>query len=126
VPDMQLPIRYALGVASRTDSRERGLTLADYASLTFEKPDVEKFPCLTLAYKALDEGGTTACAINAANEVAVAAFLDGKIKFLDIYNVITSTLEATDFIKQPTYEDLVAINSVARAKASEKIESTLK
>ncbi|MDE6461028.1 MAG: 1-deoxy-D-xylulose-5-phosphate reductoisomerase [Paramuribaculum sp.] len=123
VPDMHLPIRYALGDARRTDSPERRLTLSDYASLTFEKPDVEKFPCLNLAYRALDEGGTTPCIINAANEIAVAAFLEGRIKFLDIYKVIETTLERTEKIKHPSYEDLVATNAIARTRANEIINS---
>lgn len=121
VPDMHLPIRYALGDATRTDSPERRLTLSDYATLTFEKPDVEKFPCLSLAYRALDEGGTTPCTINAANEIAVAAFLAGKIKFLDIYRIITSTLDSVDFINHPTCDDLVQMNTLARAIATELI-----
>lgn len=123
VPDMHLPIRYALGDARRMESPERRLTLSDYASLTFEKPDVEKFPCLNLAYRALDEGGTTPCVINAANEVAVAAFLEGRIKFLDIYKVIESTLERTESIKHPSYDDLVQTNTIARTRANEIINS---
>lgn len=123
VPDMHLPIRYALGDATRIDSPERRLSISDYANLTFEKPDVERFPCLGLAYRALDEGGTTACTINAANEVAVAAFLAGRLKFLDIYRIITNTLESTEFIQHPTYADLVEVNTQARAKALETIKT---
>lgn len=123
VPDMHLPIRYALGDARRMESPERRLTLSDYASLTFEKPDVEKFPCLNLAYRALDEGGTTPCIINAANEIAVAAFLEGRIKFLDIYKVIESTLARTELTKHPSYDDLVQTNTIARTRANEIINS---
>ncbi|MDE6264091.1 MAG: 1-deoxy-D-xylulose-5-phosphate reductoisomerase [Paramuribaculum sp.] len=123
VPDMHLPIRYALGDATRIDSPERRLSISDYATLTFEKPDVERFPCLSLAYRALDEGGTTACTINAANEVAVAAFLAGRIKFLDIYRIITNTLDSTEFIQHPTYADLVEVNTQARARAMETIKT---
>ena len=125
VPDMHLPIRYALGDGRRLDAPERRLTIADYANLTFEKPDTGRFPCLTLAYRALDEGGTTACTINAANEVAVAAFLKGQIRFLDIYRVIESTLQSTGFIASPAYEDYVAVNSQARAKAQEIIKKII-
>ena len=123
VPDMHLPIRYALGDARRMESPERRLTLSDYASLTFEKPDIEKFPCLNLAYQALDEGGTTPCVINAANEIAVAAFLEGRIKFLDIYKVIESTLARTESTKHPSYDDLVQTNTIARTRANEIINS---
>lgn len=107
IPDMRLPIRYALGDASRLPSSERPLSLTDYASLTFEKPDSEKFPCLTLAPYALSHGGNTACIINAANEVAVRAFLDGRISFTDIYRSITDALESIDFISGPSLEDYV-------------------
>ena len=108
IPDMRLPIRYALGDASRLPSSERPLSLADYSTLTFEKPDAEKFPCLTLAPYALSRGGNTACIINAANEVAVRAFLDGRISFPAIYSCITQALEAIDFIAYPSLDDYVA------------------
>lgn len=121
LPDMHLPIRYALGDATRIDAPERRLNVADYASLTFEKPDTERFPCLNLAYRALSEGGTTACTINAANEVAVARFLAGDIRFLDIYRIIEATLASTSFTANPTYDDYVAVNAEARAKAAEAI-----
>lgn len=122
LPDMHLPIRYALGDGMRIDAPERRLTIADYSSLTFEKPDTGRFPCLGLAYRALDEGGTTACTVNAANEIAVAAFLRGEISFLDIYRVIESTLGTTGFIAKPGYEDYVAVNTEARSKAQETIK----
>lgn len=108
IPDMRLPIRYALGDASRLPSSERPLSLADYASLTFEKPDADKFPCLTLAPYALKRGGNAACIINAANEVAVRAFLDGRISFPAIYTCITEALEAIPFIGNPSLDDYVA------------------
>ncbi len=123
LPDMHLPIRYALGDATRLATRDRAMTLADYASLTFERPDTSRFPCLTLAYRALAEGGTTACTINAANEVAVAAFLKGAIGFLDIYRIITETLEKIHHIATPCYADYVNTNSEARAYAAELVKS---
>lgn len=123
LPDMHLPIRYALGDASRMDAPERRLTLADYSTLTFEKPDNLRFPCLDLAYLALNQGGTAACTINAANEVAVAAFLDGRISFLDIYPIICRTLETTDFVTHPGYEDYVAVNAQARQRAAETVRT---
>lgn len=108
IPDMHLPIRYALGDATRLPSAERPLSLSDYATLTFERPDEEKFPCLTLAHLALSRGGNSACVINAANEVAVAAFLQGKISFPAIYETIMRALDAIEFIAEPELEDFVA------------------
>lgn len=121
VPDMHLPIAFALGEHHRLDGIERKLRLEDYSTLTFERPDTAKFPCLEFARICLSRGGTAACAVNAANEIAVAAFLQGKIRFTDIYKTITNTLESTTFIAVPEYGDYVAVNSEARAKASEYI-----
>lgn len=126
LPDMHLPIRYALGDATRLASTERPMLLTDYAHLTFERPDTKRFPCLTLAYTALERGGTTACVINAANEIAVDAFLHERIRFLDIYDVITTTLEKEPFTASPTHDDYVAANSSARARAAEIIKKISK
>ncbi len=114
VPDMKLPIAYALGESSRLPGAERPLSIVDYATLTFEKPDETRFPCLTLAREALNRGGNTACVINAANEIAVAAFLHDKIGFTDIYRIIERTLSSVPFIASPDYDDYVASNSEAR------------
>lgn len=119
IPDMRLPIRYALGDATRLPSSERPLSLTDYAQLTFEKPDPEKFPCLTLAPYALKRGGNAACIINAANEVAVRAFLDEKISFPEIYGTITRTLDAIPFIQSPTLDDYVETHRAAITFAEE-------
>ena len=108
IPDMHLPIRYALGDASRLVSAEPPLSLTDYASLTFERPDSEKFPCLTLAPYAMSRGGNAACIINAANEVAVAAFLRDAISFHGIYDMITDALAHISYISTPSLEDYVA------------------
>ena len=121
IPDMHLPIRYALGDASRLVSAERPLSLTDYSTLTFEKPDPEKFPCLTLANRALSEGGNTACVINAANEVAVNAFLKGKISFPAIFDTITEALVNIPFVSSPTLDDYVASHHATIAWAKDKI-----
>lgn len=121
VPDMRLPIAYALGQNTRLEGVSKPLALSDYASLTFEKPDVERFPCLSLAHLALEKRGNAACVINAANEVAVAAFLQNRIIFSDIYRIIMSTLDRVDFILNPTYDDYVATNAKARAVAAEAV-----
>lgn len=107
IPDMHLPIRYALGDATRLPSAERPLSLTDYSTLTFEQPDPVRFPCLTLAHRALADGGNTACIINAANEVAVAAFLEGRITFPGIYDTITDALAHIPFVASPTLDDYV-------------------
>lgn len=108
IPDMHLPIRYALGDATRLPRNERGMSLTDYAQLTFEKPDPVKFPCLSLAPLALERGGNAACIINAANEVAVASFLHGEVSFPGIYDTITDALDHIPFIATPTLDDYVA------------------
>lgn len=122
LPDMHLPIRYALGDATRLVTTAPALTLADYATLTFEKPDTEKFPCLNLAYEALKTKGNTACIINAANEIAVAAFLKQQISFLDIYKIIEKSIANIPFIKSPTFEDYVNTNTETRAYAESIIK----
>lgn len=118
VPDMKLPIAYALGEANRLKGAERQLKIEDFASLTFERPDTERFPCLTLAGVALSKGGNAPCIINAANEIAVAAFLAGQIGFYDIYRIICRTLDAIPFLTNPSYDDFVTTNNEARVFAS--------
>ena len=123
LPDMHLPIAYALGESTRLAGAEKHLSLSDYATLTFEKPDTERFPCLSLAQYCLSRGGTAACTVNAANEIAVAAFLAGRIHFGDIYNVIADTLAAMTFVSTPSYDDYVAVNKEARARATALINA---
>lgn len=118
VPDMHLPIAYALGEGTRLPLPGR-LTVAQYAGMTFEMPDTERFPCLTFAHRALTEGGNLACIINAANEVAVAAFLRGKLRFKAIYDTIEQTIGRVAFNPTPGYADLVATNAEARSIATE-------
>lgn len=121
LPDMHLPIRYALGLPGRLATNERRMTIADYANLTFEKPDFEKFPLLGTAYEAARRGGNVPCVMNAANEVAVAAFLDDKIGFNDIYKTIDKTMAWAPYIGSPTYDDYVATNTEARQYAEKLI-----
>lgn len=122
-PDMRLPIAYALGEATRDDYALPPLTLDKMRELTFMEPDPEKFPCLGFAYTALERGGNVACVINAANEVAVAALLAGRIRYVDIYDVIAETLERSSFIASPGYDDYVATNIAARATAESIIKN---
>lgn len=122
LPDMHLPIRYALGDATRLETNEPSLTLADYSNLTFEAPDVNRFPGINLSYYALEKGGNSACIINAANEIAVAAFLREQIRFLDIYNIILQSLEKMPFIASPSYDDYVNTNSATRQYAESLVK----
>ena len=122
IPDMHLPIRYALGDATRLKTNERGLQLSDYANLTFETPDAVRFPGINLSYLALEKGGNSACVINAANEIAVAAFLRDQIAFLDIYKIILQSLEKMPFIASPSYEDYVNTNSATRQYAESLVK----
>lgn len=125
VPDMKLPIAYALGEATRVGEVSDFCDLIATGSLTFERPDAERFPCLTLARKALDEGGNTACIINAANEIAVAAFLRGDIRHGQIYTTIMDTIGREPFVAQPTLDDLIQTNADARRRAEDIIKATL-
>lgn len=123
VPDMRLPIKFALTRCRRLpveDAREY-LTLERMANLTFEEPDTTKFPCLLLAYTASERGGNTACIINAANEIAVAEFLKGRLKFTRIPEIIERTLDKVAFIEKPGLEQYITTNCEARRVASEII-----
>ncbi len=123
VPDMRLPIAYALGESVRYEGVSDFCDLLEVGTLTFEQPDEERFPCFGLAKYCLNRGGNTACVVNAANEIAVAAFLNGRITFNDIYTIITSAIERVDFIANPDYNDFVQTNAIARRVASEIVES---
>ena len=124
IPDMHLPISYALGLADRIPTGERPLTIADYGRLTFEEPDVEKFPCLTLAPFCLRRGGTTACIVNAANEVVNLAFRQGRVRFTDIYPLIMQTVDRVALIESPSLEDYVESNAEARRVAASLIPNS--
>ncbi len=123
LPDMHLPISYALGLEKRMPTGEPAMTLADYAMLMFEAPDTGKFPCLTLAGYSLERGGNTACVVNAANEIANEAFRRGRIRFTDIYPVIMDTVDRVAFVAEPTLSDYVESNDEARRVALSIITS---
>lgn len=113
VPDMRLPIRYALGYPERLPSRRQELSVTQYSTLTFSSPDYEKFPLLGFAFKAIDKGGNAPCALNAANEVAVAAFLKGELPFVGMPVLIAEAVDKTPFVTEPTYSDIIATHSEA-------------
>lgn len=117
IPDMKLPIAYAFSYPERLKSRSPRLDFHRYPSLTFEDPDPERFRNLAFAFEAVRQGGNMPCILNAANEVAVAAFLQEKVGFLRMSDVIERTLARTPFIVTPTYEDYVATDAEARAIA---------
>jgi 1-deoxy-D-xylulose-5-phosphate reductoisomerase len=119
LPDMKLPIQYAMGYPNRLPSDFPRFNFLNYPSLTFEQPDKETFHCLQLAYDALHKGGNAACIMNAANEIAVAKFLKDEIRFLDIAEIVGSTMEKVPHISQPTLEDYIASDTEARRIANE-------
>ena len=120
-PDMREPIQYAIGYPERLPLDNRRLDFAELASLTFSAPDEERFPALVLARETLVRGGNMACIMNAANEEAVAAFLDGMISFYGITDVVAECMAGVDFVERPTLDDIYETNDVARRKAREII-----
>lgn len=122
LPDMRLPIRYALNYPERLPSACRKMSVADYANLTFEVPDREKFPLLDMAFDAIHRGGNVPCALNAANEIAVAAFLADRIGFMQMPEVVAEAVARNRFIASPTYDDYVATNAEIRKIAEELIK----
>ena len=119
IPDMKLPIAYAFSFPKRMKSMAPRLDFHHYATLTFEDPDMERFRNLAFAFEAARQGGNMPCILNAANEVVVAAFLQDKIGFLQMSDVIERTLRRASFIAKPSYEDYVATDTEARAIAAE-------
>ena len=116
-PDMRTPIAYCLGLPERIDSGVGELDFGALSALTFQKPDFDRFPCLKLAYQAMNAGGSAPCVLNAANEVAVAAFLDKRIKFTDIAKVVAHCL-AQDFSDgRHDIEGLLAQDAQTRRQA---------
>ncbi len=118
LPDMKLPIQFALTFPARFKTDFPRFNFMDYPQLTFEKPDRTVFKNLDLAYRAMEMGGTAACALNAANEIAVEAFLNDQIGFLDIANINEATMMNVPVIQKPVYEDFVKSDAEARAFAT--------
>ena len=118
VPDMHLPIQYAFTYPNRIFSNFERLDFNKFANLTFEKPDTCKFRHLALAYEAIEKGGNMPCILNAANEIAVAAFLKDKIGFLAMSDVIEKTMEQVSFIASPNLDDYMQTDAEARKVAS--------
>lgn len=119
LPDMKLPIQYAMAYPQRIASSFPRFNFMDYPELTFEKADKKTFKNLALSYQALELGGTAACALNAANEITNAAFLQDKIKFLEIADINEKVMQQAYFVKNPSLEDYVNCNDEARRIATE-------
>lgn len=122
-PDMRLPIQYALSFPERLASDFPRVDWTQMTQLTFEQPDLQRFPNLQLAYEAMRRAGTVPCVLNAANEVVNLAFRQNKCGFLQMSEIIAETMDKTSFIPSPTYEDYVAIDKEARIKAQELLEN---
>ena len=122
LPDMRLTIQYALNYPERTTNSFERYIFNPIDTLTFEKPDTEKFPCLQIAYDALKQGGNHACIINAANEIAVSAFLKERIGFMQISEIITETLSRVIKISNPSLNDYIYSDQEARLTAEQIIE----
>jgi len=118
-PDMREPIQYALSFPERLALDNKKLDFAELGSLTFEKPDMDKFPCLALAFEAIGRGGNIPCAMNAANEAAVAAFLQDRIRFYDIPDIISSCMAGVEFVGAPGIDELISMNDEVYRKAAE-------
>ena len=117
LPDMHLPISYALSYPDRLPGAEKPMCLADYATLTFEHPDMQKFPLLAFAFEAMKAGGVMPCALNAANERAVAAFLAGRIRFTDMPLIARHVMDNTPAVTMPGLRDFVEANTDAVERA---------
>lgn len=121
LPDMKLPIQYALAYPHRIDADFPRFNFMDYPSLTFEKPDVETFRNLQLAFNAMEKGGNMACILNAANEIAVDAFLKDKIGFLQMSDLIENCMQKITYIANPNYQDYVNTDEETRIFALGKL-----
>jgi len=118
IPDMKLPIQYALGFPNRLKNNFKRFSFFDYPNLTFEKADEKTFRNLSLAFRAMSKGGNSACILNAANEIAVEAFLNDKIGFLNMSDLIDNCLEKITFVKSPTIEDYIETDQQTRLLAN--------
>ncbi len=121
LPDMRLPIQYALGYPDRLKSDFPRFDFLNYPQLTFEKPDIKIFRNLALAFEALEKGGNMPCILNAANEIAVDAFLKNKIGFTTMPGIIEKCMESVHFVEKPELDDYFLTDEAARIKATELI-----
>lgn len=116
IPTMETPIQYALTFPERIESHLPRLDFTQYPNLTFERPDRKTFRCLDLAYHAIERGGNMPCIMNAANEIAVQRFIDGKISFLEIADTVEAAMQTAHFIPNPTLDDLLQTDKIVRTR----------
>ena len=121
LPDMRVPIQFAMTYPERLKADYPRFDFLDYPQLTFEKPDTKTFRNLELAFLVAKEGGNQPCILNAANEIAVQAFLEDKVGFLEISDVIEQCLEKVSYIRNPEIDDFIQTDKETRAKALELI-----
>jgi 1-deoxy-D-xylulose-5-phosphate reductoisomerase len=123
LPDMKLPIQYAIGFPKRLKNNFTRFNFLDYPQLTFEAPDKKTFRNLVLAFEALEKGGNSPCVLNAANEIVVQAFLEDKIGFLQMSDVIKQCIQSVAFIDKPKLEDYIKSDREARIVTQRIIDS---
>lgn len=121
MPDMRLPIQYAFGYPNRLSNNYERVDFSKIATLTFEKPDLNRFRNLAFAFEAMQKGGNMPCILNAANEVVVHAFLHDKIGFLQMSDIIEWAMMTMPFVAEPSYDDYVACDALVREKVAQKI-----
>ena len=121
MPDMRLPIQYAFGYPNRLPNNYERIDFSKIATLTFEKPDLNRFRNLAFAFEAMQKGGNMPCILNAANEVVVHAFLHDKIGFLQMSDIIEWAMMTMPFVAEPSYDDYVACDALVREKVAQKI-----
>ena len=126
LPDMKLPIQYAMGYPNRMKSDFPRFSFFNYPQLTFEQVDTKTFRNLALAFEAMNKGGNSPCVLNAANEIAVAAFLKDKIGFLEMSDVVENCLQTIAFIAKPSYDDYVATDNETRRIATTLVANGMK
>ena len=115
-PTMETPIQYALCYPHRVESHLPRFSFCEHPELTFMRPDTETFRCLPLAYEAIARGGNIPCVMNAANEVAVQRFIDGKLRFIEIPDFVAKAMSKASFVPTPSLDDLFACDKETRAK----------
>lgn len=121
LPEMKLPIQFAFSYPDRVSSSNPRMNFADYPALDFQKPDFKKFKALSLSFIAMEKGGSLPCVMNAANEIAVDAFLNRKISFIDIPNIVEDAMEKSEIILKPSIDDYVAIDQQTRLLTTQLI-----
>jgi 1-deoxy-D-xylulose-5-phosphate reductoisomerase len=117
VPDMRTPIQFAFTYPDRAEGNVKRLDLAEIRTLSFEAPDPERFPSIALGYRAAEAGGTMGAVLNAANEVAVEQFMQGKVRFPTIFEIVGRVMDRHRTVPRPTLDDVLAADAWARQEA---------